>query len=136
MNSLITSVGNGSSAASPLPYVFMITDGSQDNQYMSSDWTWHGSNSATTLDTSLCSTLKSRGITLAILYIPYQLIQNPTTFSNSEDIYANANIPNIPGSLQSCASPNFYYTASTPAEIDSVLQSMFKKAVTTAHITN
>lgn len=112
VNNLISSVGTGSSTSNTLPYVFLITDGSQDCQ---TQWngSWSGNNSgcspyynsSTTIDTSNCTTLKNRGITIAVLYIPYQTIQNPTTFSNSEDIYANSNIPNIPGALQSCASP-------------------------------
>jgi Flp pilus assembly protein TadG len=143
MNNLISSVGTGSSASNTLPYVFLITDGSQDCQ---TQWngSWSGNNSgcspyynsATTIDTSNCTTLKNRGITIAVLYIPYQTIQNPTTFSGSEDIYANSNIPNIPGALQSCASPNFYYTANTPTDITSALIAMFEQAVSTAHVTN
>lgn len=135
MNNLITTVGTGASASSPLPYVFLITDGSQNYQ---TQWNgnWSGSNSATTLPVSLCTALKTRGITLAILYIPYEPIQNPTTFANSEDIYANSNIPNIPPDLQSCASTNFFYTASTPADIQSALIAMFEQAASTAHITN
>ena len=35
MNSLITSVGTGGSAANTLPYVFIVTDGSQDYQTQS-----------------------------------------------------------------------------------------------------
>jgi Flp pilus assembly protein TadG len=135
MNGIITSVGTGTSSSNALPYVFMITDGSQNYQ---TQWggNWAGSNSATTVPTSLCTTLKNRGITLAILYIPYEPIQDPTTFANSEDIYANDNIPNIPSDLQSCASPNFFYTASTPADITNALITMFQQAVSTAHITD
>jgi Putative Flp pilus-assembly TadE/G-like len=136
MNTLISSVGTGGSSSSPLPYVFLITDGSQDNQ---SQWggNWSGSNQATTLDPSLCTTLKNRGITVAVLYIPYQPIQNPNpAFAGNEDGAANSNIPNIPGALQSCASPNFFYTANTPADINSALVTMFEQAVRTAHITN
>ena len=143
VNNLISSVGTGSSTSNTLPYVFLITDGSQDCQ---TQWngSWSGNNSgcspyynsSTTIDTSNCTTLKNRGITIAVLYIPYQTIQNPTTFSNSEDIYANSNIPNIPGALQSCASPNFYYTANTPTDITSALIAMFEQAVSTAHVTN
>jgi Flp pilus assembly protein TadG len=135
VNNLITSVGNGTSATNTLPYVFLVTDGSQDNQ---TQWNggWSGSNHATTIDTSNCTTLKNRGIVVAVLYIPYQTIQNPTTFAGSEDIYANNNIPNIPGALQSCASPNFFYTANTPADINSALIQMFEQAITTAHVTN
>ena len=135
MNNLITSVGTGSSSSNALPYVFVITDGSQNYQ---TQWNgnWSGSNSATVVPTSLCTTLKNRGITIAILYIPYQPIQYPTNFANSEDIYANNNIPYIPPDLQSCASPNFFYTASTPADITSALITMFEQAVSTAHVSN
>ena len=135
MNGIIKTVGTGSSPSSTLPYVFLITDGSQDNQTQSGG-SWSGSNQATTLDTTNCTTLKNRGITIAVLYIPYETIQNPTSFANGEDYAANANIPNIPASLQSCASPNFYYTANTPTDINNALITMFEQAVSTAHVTN
>jgi Flp pilus assembly protein TadG len=152
MNSLITSVGTGSSTSNTLPYVFIITDGSQNYQtqwsgswssqnYSSSSAVPYG-NSATIIppntvtSTDYCTTIKNRGITIAVLYIPYETIQNATSFANSEDVYANNNIPNIPTALQTCASPNFYYTADTPADINAALLSMFEQAVSTAHITN
>ena len=61
MNSFITSVGTGGSATNPLPYVFIVTDGSQDYQthsgssgaWGSENWTANGSvphpNSATVI---------------------------------------------------------------------------------------
>lgn len=72
-----------------------------------------------------------------MLYVPYVTV-NPvnSSFANDEDDYANWNIPNIPASLQSCASPNFYYTASTPTDINNALNEMFQQAISTAHITN
>jgi hypothetical protein len=135
MNSLITSVGTGASASNTLPYVFLVTDGAQNNQ---TQWSggWAGNNNATIMDATLCTTLKNRGITISVLYIPYQPIQNPTTFANSEDFAVNAIIPNIPGDLQTCASPNFFFTANTPADITSALNAMFNQALVTAHITN
>ncbi len=140
INTMITSVGTGSGPSSTLPYVFLITDGAQDNQVQWSG-SWSGSNNATVIDTSLCTTLKNRGITVAVLYIPYQTIQNPTNFANGEDFAVNAIIPpngppNIPTSLQACASPNFFYTGDSPAHITSALITMFEQAVSTAHVTN
>jgi Flp pilus assembly protein TadG len=136
INTLITSVGTGSGPSNTLPYVFLVTDGSQDPQTY---WngTWSGSNHATTLNTAICTTMKNRGITIAVLYIPYVTI-NPVnaSFANDEDDAANNNIPNIPTSLQTCASPNFFYTASTPAAIVTALNQMFNQAIITAHITN
>ena len=91
-------------------------------------------NSVTSTD--YCTTMKSRGITIAILYIPYETIQNANSgFANNEDGYANNNIPNIPAALQTCASPNFFYTANTPTDIQSALITMFEQAMSTAHIT-
>jgi Flp pilus assembly protein TadG len=148
-NILITSVGGGTSNTDYLPYVFLITDGSQDNQ---TQWggSWAGSNHATTVDPTYCTTLKIRGITVAVLYIPYQPIQNPTSFAGGEDYAVNAILPydgtynpsgatgppTIPSQLQACASPNFFYTANTPADINDALVKMFEQAVKTAHVTN
>jgi len=151
MNSFITSVGTGSSAANTLPYVFIVTDGSQDYQtqsggsWGSQNWTANATvpyqNSATIIppnsesNTNYCTTMKNRGITIAILYIPYGTIVDPNAgFANNEDGYANNNIANIPTALQNCASTNFFYTASTPADIQNALVAMFEQAVSTAHI--
>jgi hypothetical protein len=153
INSLITSVGTGTSSSNALPYVFLITDGSQDYQiesggnWSSENWSSTAAvpnqNSATTIppnsvtSTNACTTMKNRGITVAVLYIPYGTIVNAnSSFASNEDGYANNNIPNIPAALQSCASPNFFYTANTPADINSALITMFEQAISTAHITN
>jgi len=138
-NTLITSVGNGSASNSTLPYVFLITDGAQDPQVKGvPNGGWSGSNHATVIDPStVCSPLKSRGIIISVLYIPYQPISPVNaSFANDEDDAANNNIPNIPASLQGCASPGFFYTANTPADITSALNTMFNHALITAHVTN
>jgi Flp pilus assembly protein TadG len=152
MNTLISSVGTGTSTSNTLPYVFIVTDGSQDYQTQSGG-NWSSQNwSATTAvpyqnssavippnsvdSTNYCQTLKNRGITVAVLYIPYQPIADPSTIFDDEDGYANSNIPNIPTALQNCASPNFFYTANAPSDITTALVTMFEQAVSTAHITN
>src|SRR5580692_3659844 len=149
INSAISSVGTGAGSSNALPYVFIVTDGSQNYQ---TQWTgnWGATNgsqswSATTNipyqnsasvipkyspndepnSTDYCTLIKNRGITIAILYIPYQPIADPSTIFDDEDGYANANIKSIPGALQACASTNFFYTADTPADINSALLSMF-----------
>lgn len=138
MNNLITSVGDGSSSTNTLPYVFLITDGAQDNQVKGvPNGGWSGSNHATVIDPiTVCKPLKQRGIIISVLYIPYQPIQNPNpSFAGDEDGYANSNIKNIPASLRDCASPGFFYTANSPADITIALNAMFNQALITAHIT-
>ena len=149
INGLITSVGDGSSTTNTLPYVFLVTDGAQDNQYKDvPNGGWHGSNHATVLNDSsvtwktICTTLKNRGIIVSVLNIPYQTIDPVnTSFAGNEDTYANNNIPNIEPSLQACASPadaggSYYYKATSPAEIKASLNAMFNHSLQTAHITN
>jgi Flp pilus assembly protein TadG len=139
MSTIITSVGDGSAWNNTLPYVFLVTDGAQDPQVKAiNGGGWSGSNHATVLDpTTQCKPLKDRGIIISVLYIPYQPIQNPNaSFAGNEDGYANNNIPNIPPSLQACASPNFFFTANTPGDIASALGAMFNQALVTAHLTH
>ena len=142
MNTTIVSVGNGSSASSTLPYVFLVTDGAVDPQtkQLSVSGGWAGSNHATVIASgasSPCKQLRDRGIKVSVLYIPYVPI-NPVnaSFANDEDDYANNNIANIPASLTNCASPGFFYTANTPQDITNALNAMFNHALVTAHITN
>ncbi|MGA8652196.1 MAG: pilus assembly protein TadG-related protein [Xanthobacteraceae bacterium] len=151
-NVISNPAGTGTSA-SPLPYLFIVTDGSQDYQTQSGgNWgsqNWSATsavpyqNSATVVppntvtSTDYCTTMKKRGITIAILYIPYQTIQNANaSFASNEDGYANNNIPNIAPALQTCASTNFFYTANTPTDIQNALIAMFQQAVSTAHVSN
>jgi Flp pilus assembly protein TadG len=160
INSAISSVGTGTSSSNALPYIFLITDGSQNYQTQwAGNWgsaNGTGSWSATTnipyqnsasvipkyspndepLSTDWCTKIKNRGITLAILYIPYQTISDASTIFSDEDGYANNNIQYIPTALQACASTDFFYTASTPTDIDNALKAMFKQSIYTAHITN
>ena len=134
LNGLITTVGSGATASQAVPFIFLITDGSQLNQVYQSG-TWSGSNQATTISQSACADIRNRGVTLGILYIPYIPISNPTSFANGEDFAANANIPKISPALTSCASPGYFFTANTPADIDQALQKMFTQAITTVRIT-
>ena len=151
-NVIANPAGTGT-PSKPLPYLFIVTDGSQDyqtqwsgnwsSQNWSADATVPYQNSATVVppntqdSTDYCGTMKKRGVTIAVLYIPYQTIQNANaSFASNEDGYANNNIPNIPAALQACASPNFFYTANTPTDIQNALLQMFQQAVSTAHISH
>jgi Flp pilus assembly protein TadG len=136
MNNIIKTVGDGSSPTNTQPFVFLVTDGAQNFQTCCG---FSGNNGATVMPTgaaSLCAPLKNRGIIISVLYIPYQTIQDPTTIFNNEDNVANANIPNIPGSLKDCASQNFFFQANTPDDITTALTAMFNQALQVAHITN
>jgi Flp pilus assembly protein TadG len=136
LNTLIATVGTGSAASSPKPFVFLVTDGADNNQYYTtSSNSWTGSQPQN-MDPTLCTPLKNRGITVAVLYIPYPPITNPNpNFANNEDGKVNAIIPDIPTELQQCASPGFYFSASTPQDITNAMQAMFAQSLAAARLT-
>jgi Flp pilus assembly protein TadG len=149
VNALISggsgAVGDGSTSTTPQPYVFLVTDGAQDNQYkVVPNGGWFDSNQATTIDKQntlatvpQCEKLKGRGVIVSVLYIPYQPVSPVVkSFAGDEDTAANNNIQYIPASLQKCASPGFFYTANSPTEIAASLNAMFNHALQTAHLTN
>ena len=136
MNTAITTVGDGSAALTPQPFVFLVTDGADNNQYYTtSSNSWTGSQPQN-MDPALCTPLKNRGITVAVLYIPYQPITNPnSSFAGNEDGKVNAIIPTIPTELQQCASPGFYFSAYTPQDITNAMQAMFAQSLASARLT-
>jgi Flp pilus assembly protein TadG len=149
MNNIVAAAGDGSSATDTLPYVFLITDGAVDPQtkQLNTSGGWAGSNHATTIATnpSPCAQLTGRGVKVMVLYIPYTPIADPNpNFANDEDDFANNNIngpPTISSTLSACASPpdssgSYFYTATTPAQINQSIVAMFNHALVTAHITN
>ena len=87
------------------------------------------------MDPTLCSNLKARGVTVAVLQIPYPPFSNPKPFANSQDFKANDAQPNLSPAMQACASPGFYTYASTPAEIAAGIQNLFFEAVQLARLT-
>ncbi|WP_019903244.1 pilus assembly protein TadG-related protein [Methylobacterium sp. 77] len=130
----ITRIGDGSSAAKPVPYVFLITDGIGNNQYWYNATGWTGSQ-AKLLDPSLCTSIKNRGVTISVLYIPYvPLVQPYNDNVGYENVVVNGLIPSVPQTLQNCASPGFYRAASTASEIEAALNSMFDQATRQARL--
>lgn len=151
VQSNIINFGTGATAATSRPFVFLITDGMQNSQHYA--WNskgtyyypgnpstfngytaaqWDGSSPAY-MDYTKCAALKSAGVTISVLYIPYTYLtvgsQNQT-----ETIAADNALSSIPGALQSCASPGFYTQANTPADINTALQNMFQQAVQVSHL--
>eukprot|EP01037_Dinobryon_pediforme_P012730 gene12730-12826_t len=129
LNNIITTVGDGSSISSPAAFVFLVTDGAENTQYYSNG-NWSGGSNPQVMDPTVCSAMKQRGITVAVLYTPYQPIANPNySFAGNEDGKVNAIIPNIPAQLQSCAtSVNWLFTANTPNDINNAIAQMFTQA--------
>jgi hypothetical protein len=146
INSAIASPGAGTSSA-PLKYLFFVSDGVADEansgttmcSVSSSSYPVTSSNRCQSpINPALCTTIKNRGIKIAVLYTTYQ----PPT-----DNWYNAWIapfnagpwgpsPNskIAQNMQSCASPGFYFEVSPTQGISEAMNALFKKALADARI--
>ena len=154
MKTLVSPVGDGSTASNPKPFVFLITDGMDNGQhyavkpgssymYVGNPNTKYQSYTTSTagfdgsspqlIQQSWCTQLKSIGATLSILYIPYVPLAVGAA-NAGETTTVNALISSLPTNLTSCASPGFFYTASSQADITSALNAMLNQAIQVAHL--
>jgi Flp pilus assembly protein TadG len=136
MKTTVQTIGTGAVQSSPQPFVFLVTDGAANGQYYTIKSGFTGS-TPQNMDPSLCTSLKQNGIVISVLYIPYAPITNPNkNFAGDEDDKVNAIIPDIPTTLQQCASPSFFFTANTPQDITNAMQAMFQQSLAVARLTN
>ena len=137
LGSYIKTIGNGTSASQPKPFIFLVTDGVDNSQTYTGTGGWNGgSNPQQPNINAACQYAKQQGITFSILYIPYQPIYNPDpSFAGNEDGKVNNLIPSVASNLQSCASPGFFFTANSDADITSAMQAMFAQAQRAARLT-
>ncbi len=133
-NKALQGNGTGASAASPLNYVFIITDGLKDTTGPCVD-----THCTAAFSSSLCDQLKLKA-TVGVIYTTYSPIYlnntAPTLDQRYVDLVKN-NVGAIPGALQSCAtSSDYYFAASDGPGISTAMQALFAKTQpTTARLT-
>lgn len=134
MNGAMPDPGDGTTSAQAQEVLFIITDGVTDELTGGSrrnrEW------SSTNL--SDCTTIKNRGIRIAILYTEYL----PESLAG--DSWSQSNVapylPNVEGALKSCASARpdgtpLYYKVTTDQSISDALTALFALTVQSAHLT-
>jgi Flp pilus assembly protein TadG len=156
MSALIPTVGTGLSQTSPQPFVFFISDGMEDSQsYLGGGW-WPGvspnmdpfpnppspSVSIRPIDPKACEVLKTRGITVGVIYVPYQPIAGVIPgspawdYAQGEDRKANTAVPYLSDAMKACASsPQMFVTANSAQDINTGLQYLTIQAMQSARLT-
>jgi Flp pilus assembly protein TadG len=126
INSIMPNPGNGTNQKGDTPQevLFIVTDGVEDE-------TVNGSRVQALMDPSYCTTIKNRGIRIAVLYTTYLPLPTNAWYNQ----YISPFQPNIGPNLQSCASPGLYYAVTTNQDISAALINLFNSAVATAHLT-
>ncbi len=127
INATMPNPGNGSNANGDTPQevLFFVTDGVEDELVS-------GSRQQSVMNTSWCTTIKNRGIRIAILYTEYL----PLPTNSWYNTWISPFQPNIGPTLQSCASSGLYFEVQTGQDISAAMNALFQAAVQTAHLTH
>jgi Flp pilus assembly protein TadG len=151
VNSIMPAPGLGSNSAGDTPQevVFLVTDGVEDKIASTCPNATFASNSRCQqpLDTTMCTTIKNRGIKIAILYTEYLQLINLGPSQNITDSWYMSWVNPYDGptsatgkiaqNLQACASPGFFSDVTTGGDISQALTDLFiKVSSSTASLTH
>ncbi len=125
INSIMPNPGNGTKQAGDTPQevMFFVTDGVEDE-------TVGGARVQSLMDPSYCTTIKNRGIRIAVLYTTYLPLPTNPWYNTHISPFQ----PNIGPTLMSCASPGLYFQVSTDQDISAAMIALFNAAVKTAYL--
>jgi len=148
LNVIMPAPGTGTSNTGDTPQevVFLVTDGVEDKVVSSASACSKPTVSMGSgqyrcqqpFDNTWCTTVKNRGIRIAVLYTEY--LQLPTnSWYNSYVAPFNSPGPStgqIATNLQSCASPGLFYDVQSGGDITAALNALFQLVVASAaHLT-
>ncbi len=147
----VPGLGSNSAGDTPQEVVFLVTDGVEDKIVSGASACPNASLASSKrcqqpLDTSICTTIKNRGIRIAILYTEYLQLINLGPNSNITDSWymswidkydePKSSTGTIAKNLQACASPGLFADVTTGGDISTALTNLFiKVASSTASLT-
>jgi Flp pilus assembly protein TadG len=126
INTIMPNPGNGTNVKGDTPQevLFIVTDGVEDE-------TVGGNRVQSLMNPSYCTTIKNRGIRIAVLYTQYLPLPTNAWYNS----YIAPFQPNIGSNMQSCASPGLFFQVTTDQDISTAMIALFDTAVATAHLT-
>lgn len=139
LNNLMPTPGLGSNTSGDTPQevIFLVTDGVEDKIAATCPNGTFASYSRCQqpLDTTICQTIKNRGIKIAILYTEYLQLKTPNIpktdnwYMTWVDPYdePSSSTGTIAKNLQSCATPGFFADVQTGGDISTALTNLFIK---------
>jgi Flp pilus assembly protein TadG len=125
LNSAMPNPGGGTNlnGDTPQEVLFIVTDGVEDED-ISGTRTYQ-------MSTAECTTIKNRGIRIAVLYTEYL----PLTTNAWYNTYIAPFQSTIASTMQSCASPGLFFDVQSGGDISSAMATLFQQAVATARLT-
>ncbi len=123
VNTIMPNPGSGTAGQSPQEVLFIVSDGVDDNQK-------NGARNQALFTTSQCTSIKNRGIRIAVLYTTYL----PLPTNSWYNTYIAPFQPQIANNMKSCASPGLFFQVSTDQDITAAMAALFQQAVATARL--
>jgi Flp pilus assembly protein TadG len=134
-NNVMKAPGTGAANSTPQEVLFIVTDGVDDEISSTCSQKADGNRCQQPFNTTWCTTVKNRGILIAVLYTEYLPLPTSGTGSNSwYNSYVAPYQSQIGPNLQNCASAGLYFSVTTDGDITSAMNTLFQQAVTTARL--
>lgn len=130
INGIMPAPGTGLTGSPPQEVLFLVTDGVEDKAAASCSQPRIGNRCQQPFDTTLCTTIKNRGIFIAVLYTEYLPLPTNTWYNQWINPFQNQISPN----MQSCASPGLFFQITTDGDITAAMAALFQKAITQARL--
>jgi Flp pilus assembly protein TadG len=139
INSAISAPGAGTSSA-PQKYLFFVSDGVADENIGGSCLKPRtGGRCQSPINPALCTTIKNRGIKIAVLYTTYLALPTNAWYNSwiapfNAGPYGPSPNSEIAQNMESCASPGLYFEVSPTQGISDAMNTLFQKAIADARI--
>ena len=118
--------------STPQEVLFIVSDGVDDeNNSTSCSQKLTGTRCQQPFNTSMCTTVKNRGIRIAVLYTTYLPLPTNSWYNTWISPFQSK----IATNMQNCASSGLYFSITTDGDITAAMQAMFEQAVATARLT-
>ncbi len=132
INTLMPLPGTGTPASTPQEVLFIVTDGVDDEVSSSCSQSLDGNRCQQPFSTTWCTTIKNRGIQIAVLYTDYLPLPTNSWYNSWIAPFQSQIAPN----MESCASPGMFFSVTTDGDITAAMQTLFQQAVAAARLTH
>ena len=132
INIIMPAPGTGTPASTPQEVLFIVSDGVDDEVASSCSQSLDGNRCQQPFDTTWCTTIKNRGIQIAVLYTAYLPLPTNSWYNDWVAPFQNQISPN----MESCASTGMFFSVTTDGDITAAMQTLFQQAVAAARLTH
>jgi Flp pilus assembly protein TadG len=131
VNNLMPNPGTGATNSTPQEVLFIVSDGVDDEVNSTScSQPLDGTRCQQPFNTAMCTTVKNRGIMIAVLYTEYLPLPTNSWYNTWISPFQST----LGTNMQNCASPGLYFEITTDGDITAAMQTLFQLAIATARL--